>query len=138
VAPSIAAPWIAHARPIAAFYGRWQIDSLAGLADASAGETQSEKTLDSTATLSSNEHALTDVSCHTRPVLRTVDVDTILLNDWNTRRSNLKLGKFHLATHARSIDAGCGFAFILGNNELQGGAFHLASRHTPLTPAAGP
>ena len=124
-------PAASHAADTARFYGHWCLDSIAGYADISEGDTEARKLLGKPMQISPNAFTIAGDACNNPSATTVIDVDSFLANDWKTTRRDLALGRFTLGHRAPHLDAGCADALVLAANELlvdNGGAFFLASR----------
>ena len=124
-------PAASHAANMGQFYGHWRLDSIAGYADISEGDSEARKLLGKPVEISASAFTIAGDACHNPSSVTVVDVDHILANDWKTTRRDIALGRFRLGHHAPHIDAGCADALVLDPDELlidNGGAVFLASR----------
>ena len=124
-------PAASHAADTARFYGHWRLDSIAGYADISEGDTEAKKLLGKPMEIFPNAFTIAGDACNNPSSVTVIDTDRLLADNWKTTRHDIHLGRFTLGPRAPHMDAGCADALVLDPNELlidNGGAVFLASR----------
>ena len=112
-------PLTAQASSAAQYFGNWKVAKIAGYSDVSVGEDIAKKGLGTTAVISATSIMLPDFPCDGANVtIDTVNVDTLLKEDWNTRRGDFDIGPYKLGKMAKHIKSSCTDGLVLDKDHL--------------------